>query len=112
MINELWGLVHKTQMVHPMENRQILAQLPSPSTHVIIVFIVLPTINPRAEKMLNFIRNKKSTTNFNYSALILIQVKFVCSPIGTSMMMMNINPMISQFLWYIIPYTSMIKYVP
>jgi hypothetical protein len=50
MIDELWSLVHKTQMVHPMENPQILARLLSPSTHMIIVFIVLPTINSRAEK--------------------------------------------------------------
>jgi hypothetical protein len=49
-IDELWSLVHKTQMVHPMENPQILAQLLSPSTHVIIFLHVLPTINSRAEK--------------------------------------------------------------
>jgi hypothetical protein len=62
--------------------------------------------------MLKFIRNEKTTINFMYYALKLIQVEFVCSSIGTSMTMMNINPMINQFLWYIIPYTSMTKYVP
>jgi hypothetical protein len=34
--------------------------------------------------MLEAIRNDKTTFDFNYSALILIWVEFVCSPIGTS----------------------------